>query len=187
LLFGGVNMVDEWLASQCCQRCPSEKMRPPPPASLAGLALAGQCLRFDPRQARRRPQQHSGHQPTSGRPMYKRILVPVEDSSASSKALIAALQFALERGGRVRVLHAVDELAYVSGFEYTGEMILTAREAAAKVVDEALATAKAAGVQAGQVTDRRSWTTAWTLCVRRRTELGGGPARGGHAWAAPNR
>ena len=83
--------------------------------------------------------------------MDKRILVPVDGSSTSSKALTAALQLALERGGRVRVLHAVDELAYVSGFEYTGEMILIAREAAEKLLDEALATAKAAGVQADKL------------------------------------
>ena len=82
--------------------------------------------------------------------MFKRILVPVDGSATSTKALTAALQMARDAGGRVRVLHSVDDLPYLSGFEYSGEVIKIARENAAKVLDDALAAAKAAGVTADQ-------------------------------------
>lgn len=80
--------------------------------------------------------------------MYKRILVPVDGSATSNKALTAALQLARDGGGRVRILHSLDELAYLSGFEYSGEVIKVAREHAARVLDDAMAIAQAAGVPA---------------------------------------
>jgi nucleotide-binding universal stress UspA family protein len=80
--------------------------------------------------------------------MYKRILVPVDGSETANKALVAALQMARENGGRVRLMHTLDELAYLSGFEASGDLIKLAREYALKVLDDALAMAKAAGVPA---------------------------------------
>ena len=80
--------------------------------------------------------------------MYKRILVPVDGSETSNKAVVAALQQARESGGRVRVVHALDELAYVTGFEYSGDVLKVARDYAAKVLDDALAMARSAGVPA---------------------------------------
>lgn len=82
--------------------------------------------------------------------MYKRILVPVDGSAISNKALTAALQLARDSGGRVRLLHSIDELAYLTGFEYTGPVLQVARENAAKVLDDAMAIAEAAGVPADQ-------------------------------------
>lgn len=78
--------------------------------------------------------------------MFKRILVPVDGSETSTKALVAALQMAREAGGRVRVVHALDELAYVSGYDYGADLMRIAREQAGKVVQDALAVAKSAGV-----------------------------------------
>lgn len=83
--------------------------------------------------------------------MYKRILIPVDGSATSKKALTAALQLARESGGRLRLLHSVDELAYLSGFEYSGDVVRVARENAAKVLDDASAMARAAGVEVDQV------------------------------------
>lgn len=80
--------------------------------------------------------------------MYKRILVPIDGSQSSNKALVAALQLAREQSSRVRLLHSMDELAYLNGYEYTGDLIRIAREYAAKVVDDALAMATSAGVEA---------------------------------------
>jgi nucleotide-binding universal stress UspA family protein len=80
--------------------------------------------------------------------MYKRILVAVDGSPTSNKALTAALQLARDSGGKVLLLHSLDELVYLSGFEYSGEVITIARENAAKVLDDALAIATAAGVAA---------------------------------------
>ena len=83
--------------------------------------------------------------------MYKRILIPVDGSATSKKALTAALQLARDSGGRLRLLHSVDELAYLSGFEYSGDVIRVARDNAAKVLDDASAMVKAAGVEVDQI------------------------------------
>ena len=80
--------------------------------------------------------------------MYKRILVPVDGSDTSNKALVTALQMARETGGRVRLVHVLDELAYLSGFEVSGDLVKVAREYAQKVLVDALEVAKSAGVPA---------------------------------------
>jgi nucleotide-binding universal stress UspA family protein len=80
--------------------------------------------------------------------MYKRILVPVDGSETSNKALAAALELARDGGGRVRLLHELDELAYLTGYEYSVELLQVARDYAQKLLDDGLATAKAAGVPA---------------------------------------
>jgi nucleotide-binding universal stress UspA family protein len=80
--------------------------------------------------------------------MFKRILVPVDGSETSTKAVVAALQLARDAGGRVRLVHALDELSYVSGYEYGADIMKIAREEANKVLDAALEVAKAAGVPA---------------------------------------
>jgi nucleotide-binding universal stress UspA family protein len=80
--------------------------------------------------------------------MYKRILVPVDGSDTSTKALVAALDLAREGKGRVRIIHVLDELVYLSGYEYGVEALAFARQAAQKILAEAMAVAKAAGVPA---------------------------------------
>ncbi|NNU43011.1 universal stress protein [Ramlibacter montanisoli] len=80
--------------------------------------------------------------------MYKRILVPVDGSETSNKAVVAALQMARENGGRVRLVHVLDELAYLSGYEIGGDLLKIARDYAVKVLDDALDMAKSAGVPA---------------------------------------
>jgi nucleotide-binding universal stress UspA family protein len=80
--------------------------------------------------------------------MYKRILVPVDGSDTSTKALVAALQLARDAGGRVRLVHALDELSYVSGYDYGADVLALARERANQVLNDALEVAKASGVPA---------------------------------------
>lgn len=80
--------------------------------------------------------------------MYKRILVPVDGSPTSSKALSAALEMAREAGGSVRAMHASDELAFIAGYDYRGDLVAQAREQATRILADALASAKACGVQA---------------------------------------
>jgi len=84
--------------------------------------------------------------------MYQRILVPVDGSDTSNKALVAALQMARESGGRVRLIHVVEQLAYLTGYEqyggYSGELVSAMREAGAKVLDDAMAIARSAGIEA---------------------------------------
>ncbi|MFM2209246.1 MAG: hypothetical protein RIQ96_889 [Pseudomonadota bacterium] len=76
----------------------------------------------------------------------QRILVPVDGSESSNKALVAALQIARDGGGRVRLLHSLDELSYLSGYEYSALVLQQARDHAARVLAEATAVAASAGV-----------------------------------------
>lgn len=80
--------------------------------------------------------------------MYKRILVPVDGSETSGKALAAAIDLARTSGGQVHLVHCVDELAYVSAYDYVGALINLVRENGAKVLAEAAETCRAAGVDA---------------------------------------
>lgn len=84
--------------------------------------------------------------------MYQRILVPVDGSETSNKALAAALQMAKDAGGRVRMVHAVDEMAYVTGIDSyggnAGELIRIMQETGSKILDDAVAIAKGVGVEA---------------------------------------
>lgn len=80
--------------------------------------------------------------------MFKRILVPVDGSETSNKALTAALQLAREADGRVHLVHSLDELAYLSGPEYGGDLVRLARIQADKVLKDGLERAQAAGVAA---------------------------------------
>lgn len=91
--------------------------------------------------------------------MYKRIIVPVDGSPTANKALVAALQLARDSGGRVRLIHVVEELAFVDGYDMyggqTGELLQVMREAGDKVLDAALEIARSAGVDADkQLFDR---------------------------------
>ena len=78
--------------------------------------------------------------------MFKRILVPVDGSPTSTKALVTALQLARESDGRVRLVHSFDELAYLTGFEYSADLIRQTRGYAEKILKEGLDVAGSAGV-----------------------------------------
>lgn len=80
--------------------------------------------------------------------MYKRILVPVDGSETSNRAVVAALQMARENGGRVRLLHALDELAYLSGYEYSADLLKAARDQGSRVLEDAQVMARSASVPA---------------------------------------
>jgi nucleotide-binding universal stress UspA family protein len=77
---------------------------------------------------------------------YSRILVPVDGSPTSNKALVAALNIARDGDGRVRLVHAVDELAFVTGFEASGEVFAAIRNGAERLLADAATIANAAGV-----------------------------------------
>jgi nucleotide-binding universal stress UspA family protein len=87
--------------------------------------------------------------------MYKRILIPIDGSPTSNKALTAALRLARDTIARVRFIHVLDELAYLSDHGiYTAhsvELVATARKAGKKLLNDALAIAESAGVEADEV------------------------------------
>lgn len=84
--------------------------------------------------------------------MYKRILVPVDGSATAIAALVAALQLARDGGGRVLLTHVLEDLPFVDGYDMaggsSGEFFKVMRDAGTKALNEALAIAQSAGVQA---------------------------------------
>ena len=89
--------------------------------------------------------------------MYRRILVAVDGSATSNKALLAALEMASYSGGRsvVRLIHVLDELVYLPGLDphagQFGSAIHAMRDAGEKVLAEGLAIVQSAGVQGDTV------------------------------------
>ena len=105
--------------------------------------------------------------------MYKRILVAVDGSATSNKALSAALEMASYSGGRsvLRLIHVVDEMAYFTGLDpYAGQsysVISVMREAGEKILADALAIVQSAGVQADTVlVDRLGSRLAETIAEK---------------------
>jgi nucleotide-binding universal stress UspA family protein len=78
---------------------------------------------------------------------YRRILVPVDGSPTSNKALVAALNIARDGDGSVRLVHAVDELAYLTGFEAAAEVYPSVRRAAERLMADSAEIAKSAGAK----------------------------------------
>ena len=90
--------------------------------------------------------------------MYQRILVPVDGSQTSNKALTTALQLAKDFTGQVRLIHVVDGFSGFSGLSgydmygaYPGDLLELMRESGNKILADAMAMAHAAGVQTDTV------------------------------------
>lgn len=79
---------------------------------------------------------------------YRRVLVPVDGSPTSNKALVAALNIARDGDGRVCLLHVVDEVAHLTGFEAGSTILAAVLQAAERVLADAAEIAKSAGVTA---------------------------------------
>lgn len=84
--------------------------------------------------------------------MFKRILVPVDGSETSTKALVGALQLAREGDGQVRIMHVVEGLTPMAmdpyGAAWTGDMLDALKKAGEQILNDALDIARAAGVPA---------------------------------------
>jgi nucleotide-binding universal stress UspA family protein len=89
--------------------------------------------------------------------MYRRILVAIDGSETSNKALTAAIEMAGYSGGRsvVRLIHVLDEMAYFVGLDaYQGQSysaVHVMRQAGEKILAEGLAICESAGVRADTV------------------------------------
>ena len=85
--------------------------------------------------------------------MYRRILIAVDGSETSNKALSAALEMASYSGGRsvLRLIHVLDQTAYLVGSDSLGSLVNAMREAGQKILAEGLAIVQSAGVQAETV------------------------------------
>lgn len=86
--------------------------------------------------------------------MYKRIVVPIDGSQTSTRALVAALQVARESAGTVRLIHVIEELAQVIAYDpygaYPGDLAKIMRDNGLKILGQALDVAKSSGVPADQ-------------------------------------
>ena len=82
--------------------------------------------------------------------MYQRILVPVDGSPTSDKALATAIQMAQAFNAHVRLIHVMEETAYLAGYDpfggYSGDLIRIMRESGEKILAQGMATVQAAGV-----------------------------------------
>lgn len=82
--------------------------------------------------------------------MYKRILVPVDGSETSHQALASAIALARESQGAIRLLHVVEELAYLTGYDqfggYSGALLKAMRENGDRILEDAAARVREAGV-----------------------------------------
>ena len=89
--------------------------------------------------------------------MYQRILVPVDGSATSERGLTEAIAIARMSGGSIRLLHVLDELVFVTGFETGASYAKTVLPEMRKHSEEILITARERAVAAGIDAD--------TLCI----------------------
>ena len=82
--------------------------------------------------------------------MYQRILVPVDSSAPSSRALEAAIEMARTTKAKVRLVHVLDELVFPVGFgmntTYAADILPRLRNDGARLLEEARARVAAAGI-----------------------------------------
>ena len=81
-------------------------------------------------------------------PVFKKILVPVDGSATSNKAVDFALRMAQDDQASVRLLHCIDETSFIDAYEYSGELIKQARQAGQQILQDGLTAAQKLGVKA---------------------------------------
>lgn len=88
-------------------------------------------------------------------PTFNRIMVPVDGSATARTALVTALQLARDTGATVRLVHCLDEMAFLSGYEYSGAYLAQGRRDADHILTGTLDICRSAGVDADtQLVDR---------------------------------
>ena len=80
--------------------------------------------------------------------LFKKILVPIDGSNTSNKALDYALKLAQADQAEVRLIYCIDELSLLSSHAYSGEMVQLARESGHTILQGGMALASAAKVKA---------------------------------------
>ncbi|MDM0116358.1 universal stress protein [Variovorax sp. J22R133] len=83
--------------------------------------------------------------------MYQRILVPIDGSETALKGLDEALKVAKLTGASVRLIHIVDQLSYVTGFEtfvtYDKDLLPALERAGEQILQEGRVRAESTGVK----------------------------------------
>lgn len=87
--------------------------------------------------------------------MFKNILIPVDGSEPSDHALRTAISLAKEDGARLRLVHVVDNTAYLTGYDPSGgaggQLYSALRDSALQILQQGAARAQAEGVQVDHV------------------------------------
>lgn len=87
--------------------------------------------------------------------MYQRILVPIDGSLTSLRGLDEALRLAELTGASLCLVHVVDELKYVTGFEpfavYSSDLLPLMEQAGEQILQQGRERAARAGIQAESV------------------------------------
>ncbi|HJS02687.1 MAG TPA: universal stress protein [Variovorax sp.] len=87
--------------------------------------------------------------------MYQRILVPIDGSATALRGLDEAIRLAKLTGARLRLVHVVDELKYVTGFEtfatYSGDVVPLMARAGRQILQQGRERAQSAGIEAESV------------------------------------
>jgi nucleotide-binding universal stress UspA family protein len=85
--------------------------------------------------------------------VFKHILVPVDGSEPSNNALATAISLGKETGARIRLVHVIDQSAYLIGDAGvpTGELFDALRNGAMQILQEGKAAAEAVGLSADHV------------------------------------
>jgi nucleotide-binding universal stress UspA family protein len=81
---------------------------------------------------------------------YRRILVPIDGSPTATRGLDEAIALCRATGGTLRVLHVMDDLVFVSGFEsgasYARDVVPRLRKHSENILEAGRKRAEAAGV-----------------------------------------
>jgi nucleotide-binding universal stress UspA family protein len=89
------------------------------------------------------------------RMMYQRILVPVDGSGCADRGLSEAIALARLTGGRLRLVHVIDEPFLALGSDgaigASADLITLAREAAQRVLADASTKVRLAGIAVDSV------------------------------------
>ena len=87
--------------------------------------------------------------------MYQRILVPIDGSSTSAKGLAEAIRLAKLTGGRLRLVHVIDELSFALTMDAyagrAGDWLKELRADATTLLEDARARAGEENVEADAV------------------------------------
>lgn len=83
--------------------------------------------------------------------MFKRILVPFDGSDPSGRALAVAIAMARWSGGRIRVVHQLEDLSHLAVYDpsggSSGELFKVMREAGQQLLADGTALVRAAGIE----------------------------------------
>lgn len=87
-------------------------------------------------------------------PLFKKILVPIDGSDTSDKAMRMALDMAREALGTVRFVHVMEDDRYLSSYEFSADLRTYGEKNAKALLQKAMDAATGMGVNAqSQVLD----------------------------------